>query len=71
MNIAAEAGTDGLVFFTWEALRPFADELANVSKVIGGVTGLTFRARKFQSCDSRTWLILATKLLKQHESPQF
>ena len=29
MNIAAEAGADGLVFFTWEALSPFANELAN------------------------------------------
>lgn len=29
MRMAAEAGADGLVFFTWEALSPFADELAN------------------------------------------
>jgi uncharacterized lipoprotein YddW (UPF0748 family) len=28
MKMAAEAGADGLVFFTWKALRPFADELA-------------------------------------------
>jgi uncharacterized lipoprotein YddW (UPF0748 family) len=28
MKMAAEAGADGLVFFTWRALRPFADELA-------------------------------------------
>lgn len=28
MNMAADAGADGLVFFTWDALRPFADELA-------------------------------------------
>jgi uncharacterized lipoprotein YddW (UPF0748 family) len=27
MRMAAEAGADGLVFFTWEALSPFADEL--------------------------------------------
>lgn len=29
MRIAAETGADGLVFFTWEALSPFADELAD------------------------------------------
>ena len=29
MNMAAEAGADGLVFFTWQALRPFAEDLAN------------------------------------------
>lgn len=28
MNMARESGADGLIFFTWEALRPFADELA-------------------------------------------
>jgi len=28
MKMAAEAGADGLVFFTWESLRPFAEELA-------------------------------------------
>jgi uncharacterized lipoprotein YddW (UPF0748 family) len=29
MKMAADAGADGLVFFTWESLRPFADELAS------------------------------------------
>ncbi len=28
MKMTAEAGADGLVFFTWRALRPFVDELA-------------------------------------------
>jgi uncharacterized lipoprotein YddW (UPF0748 family) len=28
MKIAANAGADGLVFFTWEALNPFAEEIA-------------------------------------------
>jgi uncharacterized lipoprotein YddW (UPF0748 family) len=28
MRMASEAGADGLVFFTWQALDPFADELA-------------------------------------------
>jgi uncharacterized lipoprotein YddW (UPF0748 family) len=29
MRMASEAGADGLIFFTWEALSPFADELAD------------------------------------------
>jgi uncharacterized lipoprotein YddW (UPF0748 family) len=29
MRMASEAGADGLVFFTWEALSPFAKELAD------------------------------------------
>lgn len=29
INMAAEAGADGLVFFTWEALSPFANELTD------------------------------------------
>lgn len=32
MHMAADAGADGLVFFTWEALAPFADELADAIK---------------------------------------
>jgi hypothetical protein len=28
MSVTRQCGADGLVFFTWEALRPFADELA-------------------------------------------
>jgi uncharacterized lipoprotein YddW (UPF0748 family) len=35
MNVARECGADGLVFFTWEALRPFASELANDIKAYG------------------------------------
>lgn len=29
MRMSKEAGADGLVFFTWEALRPFAQDLAD------------------------------------------
>jgi hypothetical protein len=29
MGMARECGADGLVFFTWEALRPFANEVAD------------------------------------------
>jgi uncharacterized lipoprotein YddW (UPF0748 family) len=35
MNVARECGADGLVFFTWEALRPFASELAGDIKSYG------------------------------------
>ena len=28
ITMARECGADGVVFFTWEALRPFAKELA-------------------------------------------
>jgi hypothetical protein len=28
MTMARQCGADGLVFFAWEALRPFANELA-------------------------------------------
>jgi uncharacterized lipoprotein YddW (UPF0748 family) len=37
MNMARQCGVDGLVFFTWEALRPFADELAGDIKSYGQV----------------------------------
>jgi len=29
MNMAHECGADGVVFFTWESLRPFADQVAS------------------------------------------
>jgi uncharacterized lipoprotein YddW (UPF0748 family) len=35
MNMARQCGADGLVFFTWEALRPFAQELAGDIKSYG------------------------------------
>jgi hypothetical protein len=35
MRVARECGADGLVFFTWEALRPFASELAADIKAYG------------------------------------
>lgn len=35
MTVARQCGADGLVFFTWEALRPFADELAADIKAYG------------------------------------
>jgi uncharacterized lipoprotein YddW (UPF0748 family) len=35
MTVARQCGADGLVFFTWEALRPFADELAGDIKSYG------------------------------------
>ena len=35
MNMARDCGADGLVFFTWEALRPFAKELASDIKSYG------------------------------------
>ena len=35
MNMARQCGADGLVFFTWEALEPFADELAGDIKAFG------------------------------------
>jgi uncharacterized lipoprotein YddW (UPF0748 family) len=35
MKMARECGADGLVFFTWEALRPFAQELAQDMKAYG------------------------------------
>ena len=35
MGMARQCGADGLVFFTWEALRPFADELAGDTKSYG------------------------------------
>ena len=37
MKMARQCGADGLVFFTWEALRPFADELAGDIKAYGRV----------------------------------
>jgi uncharacterized lipoprotein YddW (UPF0748 family) len=35
MNMARQCGAGGLVFFTWEALKPFADELAPDIKAFG------------------------------------
>jgi hypothetical protein len=35
MSVTRQCGADGLVFFTWEALRPFADELAPDIKSYG------------------------------------
>jgi uncharacterized lipoprotein YddW (UPF0748 family) len=35
MKMARECGADGLVFFTWEALRPFANDLAADIKAYG------------------------------------
>lgn len=35
MTMARQCGADGLVFFTWEALRPFAKELAGDIKAFG------------------------------------
>jgi uncharacterized lipoprotein YddW (UPF0748 family) len=35
MNMARECGADGLLFFTWESLRPFAHELASDIKAYG------------------------------------
>lgn len=35
MQMARECGADGLVFFTWESLNPFADELAPDIKAYG------------------------------------
>ena len=35
MAMARQCGADGLVFFTWEALRPFANELAADIKAYG------------------------------------
>ena len=35
MKIARECGADGLVFFTWDALRPYAKELAQDIKSYG------------------------------------
>ena len=35
MTMARQCGADGLVFFTWEALRPFANELAADIKSYG------------------------------------
>jgi uncharacterized lipoprotein YddW (UPF0748 family) len=35
MAMARQCGADGLVFFTWEALAPFADELAGDLKSFG------------------------------------
>ncbi len=35
MEMAHECGADGLVFFTWEALRPFASEVAGDIKAYG------------------------------------
>ena len=37
MTMARQCGADGLVFFTWEALRPFANELAGDIKSYGVV----------------------------------
>jgi uncharacterized lipoprotein YddW (UPF0748 family) len=37
MTMARQCGADGLVFFTWEALRPFATELASDIKAYGVV----------------------------------
>jgi uncharacterized lipoprotein YddW (UPF0748 family) len=34
MTMARQCGADGLVFFTWEALQPFADELAGDIKAL-------------------------------------
>jgi uncharacterized lipoprotein YddW (UPF0748 family) len=35
MTIARQCGADGLVFFTWESLRPFANEVAGDIKAYG------------------------------------
>jgi hypothetical protein len=35
MTMSRQCGADGLVFFTWESLRPFADELAGDIKAFG------------------------------------
>jgi uncharacterized lipoprotein YddW (UPF0748 family) len=35
MDMARQCGADGLIFFTWEALRPFAKELAGDIKSYG------------------------------------
>ena len=35
MTMARQCGADGLVFFTWEALRPFATEVAGDIKAYG------------------------------------
>jgi uncharacterized lipoprotein YddW (UPF0748 family) len=35
MTMARQCGADGVVFFTWEALRPFADTLAGDIKAYG------------------------------------
>jgi uncharacterized lipoprotein YddW (UPF0748 family) len=35
MTMARQCGADGLVFFTWESLRPFAPELAGEIKSYG------------------------------------
>ncbi len=35
MKMAGDCGADGLVFFTWEALRPYASELAADIKAFG------------------------------------
>lgn len=35
MTMARECGADGLVFFTWESLNPFADELAKEISAFG------------------------------------
>jgi uncharacterized lipoprotein YddW (UPF0748 family) len=35
MAVSRQCGADGLVFFTWEALRPFASELAGDIKSYG------------------------------------
>ncbi len=37
MGMARQCGADGLVFFTWEALRPFANELAGDIKAYGAM----------------------------------
>ena len=37
MAMSRQCGADGLVFFTWESLRPFADELASDIKSYGRV----------------------------------
>jgi hypothetical protein len=33
--MSRECGADGLVFFTWEALRPFASDVAGDIKAYG------------------------------------
>jgi hypothetical protein len=37
MTQARQCGADGLVFFTWAALQPFANELADDIKAYGRV----------------------------------
>jgi hypothetical protein len=35
MAMSGRGGADGLIFFTWESLRPFANELAGDIKSYG------------------------------------